>query len=103
FTVVSIEIPLAPTTSNDSVSIMCGISGEAILTASAGSSSKFNWYDAATGGTLVATGDSLIHNFSSSTQSPAQHYADTFYVAEISMGCEGPRAMAIADITIMTP
>ncbi len=81
------EIPLAPSTINDTI---CG-SGNAVLTAQgAPSGASYRWYTQAVGGTPIAgqTGSTLTINNLNVT---------TFrYVSIIRNGCESPRTEVIA-------
>ncbi|MEO8770110.1 MAG: GEVED domain-containing protein, partial [Ferruginibacter sp.] len=85
-TVTVIQLPGAPST-NDPVS-RCGL-GSVTLTAT-GSGGTLNWYNVASGGTSLQTGGSYTTNVTVST---------SFWVAETTTGCEGPRTQVHVNIT----
>lgn len=86
-TVLVNALPDAPTT--NSPVTRCG-PGTVNLTAT-GAGGTLNWYNAATGGTSLATG---------TTYAPAVTGSTSFWVAETSAaGCEGPRAEVVVTVT----
>ncbi|MFN3405251.1 MAG: DNRLRE domain-containing protein, partial [Cytophagaceae bacterium] len=69
--------------------------GAGILTLSAsGSTGIYNWYDAATGGTLLSSDANYTTPSISSTT--------TYYVAAVNGSCESPRTPVVATITNAT-
>jgi hypothetical protein len=85
--VVIYEIPLAPTTVNDTV---CG-SGNAVLTASgAPVGASYNWYTVATGGTPIAGQNGATLTITSVTSTTDR------WVSIVRNRCEGPRTQVTA-------
>ena len=91
-----IALPATPTPSAPST--QCGY---AVPTASVTSNSGlptpfFNWYNAASGGTLLQSSTSTTYSgiISSTT---------TFYVCEVSGICESPRVAVVANVTAFDP
>lgn len=88
-TVTVNPIPAAPTGTGQSV---CAGS-TATLTASA-SGGTFQWYDAATGGTLLASGSSFT--------TPVLFATTTYYVQNTQSSCPSSRTAVIATVTPLT-
>jgi hypothetical protein len=80
-------LPVAPTVAN---STQCGVG---IPTASVSGGTIYNWYNAATSGTLVQTG-------TSSTYTSAISNTTNYYVSSYNGTCEGTRSMVTASVTI---
>ena len=85
-TVSVISPPSAPLTANSS---QCGF---AVPTASVSGGSVYNWYNAASAGTLLQSGASQTYTTSISNTT-------TFYVAISNGICNGPRAAVTASVT----
>ncbi len=74
-------IPAAPTVQ---AAMVCAGNNAAINVSAPGGT--YNWYDAATGGTLLFTGSPYI--------TPVLNASATYYVQSTLNGCTGPRALA---------
>ena len=90
-TVTVSPIPAAPTASG---AIIC--SGSAATLSASGTGINYEWYDAATGGNLLAS----TQNYTT----PALAANTTYYVQNIVNGCSSPRtAVAVTVTTIPSP
>jgi hypothetical protein len=80
-------LPVAPTVAN---STQCGVG---IPTASVSGGTIYNWYNAATSGTLVQTGTGSTYTSSISNTT-------NYYVSSYNGTCESTRSMITASVTI---
>jgi ELWxxDGT repeat protein len=88
FTVTINQSPGLPTAQDR---FRCGGAGNVTLSAIEASAINFNWYNAASGGTVIGTGASFVANVSTSPTS--------FWVAAVNAGnCEGPREEVVVTI-----
>jgi gliding motility-associated-like protein len=84
-TVTVNPIPAAPTAAN--ITICDGSTGTVAATAPGGT---YEWYDAASGGTLLSTGASYT--------TPALSTTTTYYVQSTIAGCTGPRTAVTVNV-----
>jgi large repetitive protein len=84
-TVTVNPIPAAPTAAN--ITVCTGSSGTVTATAPGGT---YQWYDAASGGTLLAS--------TASYTTPPLTSATTFYVQSTIAGCTGPRTAVTVNV-----
>jgi large repetitive protein len=84
-TVTVNPIPAAPTASN--ITICDGSTGTLTATAPGGT---YQWYDASTGGTLLANTTSFT--------TPPLNMATTYYVQSTKLGCTGPRTAVTVNV-----
>src|SRR5690606_32395761 len=96
-TVVALNIPSSPLTTNDTVMVTCGDSATAILTASTLLlGADFNWYSDSNSIVPIASGDTFLLGM----YTTSQYYSDTLYVSVVDPinGCDSERSMATAII-----
>ncbi|WP_242928728.1 gliding motility-associated C-terminal domain-containing protein [Pontibacter vulgaris] len=88
--VVAVSINSLPKAPAAADAIVCS-GGIVTLTATSMGDGRLEWYDAATGGSLLATGRSF-------TTTPLQH-TTTYYVQEVSLSCAGARKAVTVTVT----
>lgn len=83
-------LPAAPTASGTTICV-----GSTTTLTATGSGGTYQWYDAASGGTLLTAGASF--------NTPAITANTTYYVQSTVNGCSGPRTLVTVTVTSLPP
>jgi hypothetical protein len=89
-------IPTAPTTVNDTY---CGVDNRSMTATSTFGNGIFNWYDAATGGSLLFSEGTAATGVSASTYTTLVSGTNSYWVDFTQNGCTSPRTQVTITVT----